>query len=224
MPFTPIENQQGKSSPSQHQHQQQQQSQERSHQSQQLHQYQINNFPQQMGREIPPSSLPQPTLFSNIPLRYRHDNGSGFMSFNTETSTISVNDEDSVQISSDGDNSGSQRQESDDGDYPDIDTLPPMTVNSGWIEEQDSDFPDIDTLPPLRPPALPSRVQLLSQNDREEMRVRSKQNAIDDISRNFRCHRPGCEIDENSISNPRLRRQQVGPILFVLPLVGIFWI
>lgn len=175
---------------------------------------------QQEFRSSQHPSHPQPSPFSNFSLEYRQDNGSGFMSLTTDTSTISLNDEESARISLDGDNYESQRQESDDEEYPDIDVLPPLP---GWMDEQEhhegeSDFPDIDTLPSFGPGTLPERrVQLLSQNDREEMRIHSKQNAIDDISRNFRCHRSECENDENSISHPRLRRQQVRIFPFLIP-------
>jgi hypothetical protein len=127
-------------------------------------------------------------------------------------------------VSSDGEMLG-QSPRSDDGElFPDIDTLPPMNhgptsaltfTSSSWMEDQSArrgddneDFPDIESLPSMNY-SPPTRALLLSQNDREDMRLQSKQRAIDDIARNFRCHRRQCENDENSIHGPRLRRQQV---------------
>jgi hypothetical protein len=166
---------------------------------------------------------------------------------------ISITDEDSVQVSSDGEspsrNGFHHQTESDfpdidvlppmsnvwqdilqheDSDFPDVEILPPFgSNNSGWMEssvdhhqDSDSDFPDVESLPTMNfsgpPPSAMSL--LLTQNDREDMRLQSKQRAIEDISRNFRCHRPQCEIDESTIVNPRLRRQQVFPFSFPLPL------
>jgi hypothetical protein len=128
-------------------------------------------------------------------------------------------------VSSDGEMMTAQSPRSDDGEiFPDLDILPPMSgapsslplASSGWMEDHtndhndddDDDFPDIESLPPMNY-SPPTRALLLTQNDREDMRLQSKQRAIDDIARNFRCHRRECENDENSIQGPRLRRQQV---------------
>jgi hypothetical protein len=156
--------------------------------------------------------------------------------------SITVTDEDSVQVSSDGEspprngfsqetdfpdidvlppmnNMWRDNHQHEDSDFPDVEILPPlMSGPSGWMEssedfhrDSDSDFPDVESLPPPMNFSSPSSAMslLLTQNDREDMRLQSKQRAIEDISRNFRCHRPQCENDANSISNPRLRRQQV---------------
>lgn len=158
-------------------------------------------------------------------------------------------DEDSVIVSSDGDTIYLES----DNDYPDVDILPPINNsfhhnhnhshndrnnnNNNTLEENEinlsldefDDYPDVDELPPVNNNQSFNSNQrnfgLLTQNERENMKLQSKSTTLDDISRNFRCSRAGCEIDEQSIINPRLRRQQVilyFTIIFILILIFNF--
>ena len=184
---------------------------------------------------------------------FNNNNNSTLPSFSSSSLHHFLPNNESIQINSDSETifsfdligaSGSNSESSNNNnneeeeEYPDIDELPPLPSQDRTFsfgdscdvidDENEENYPNIDELPPI---TLSNRrgnfnqreFHLLTQNDRENMKLSSKSIAIEDLSRHFRCSRPGCEIDEHTIINPRLRRQQVNQSLFIFFSSFIFF-